>query len=81
MTEKEIGEYYSEALQLEALTLINYLVKEVKLYNNRAEVYLNSPMPISPDESQSLSFYSKIKKIPEHTGNGYLKCKRDFEIY
>ena len=78
--EKEIREYYSEAVQLEALMLINYLVKEVKLYNDRAEVYLNSPLPNSPDESQGFSFCSKIKKIPEYTGNGHLKNKRDFEI-
>ena len=78
--EKEIREYYSQALYLEALMLINYLVKEIKLYNDRAEVYLNSPMPISPDESQGFSFSSKIKKIPEYTGNGHLKNKRDFEI-
>lgn len=78
--EKEIREYYSEALQLESLMLINYLVKEVKLYNDRAEVYLNSPMPNSPDESQGFSFYNKIKKIPVYTGNGHLKNKRDFEI-
>ncbi len=78
--EKEIREYYSEALQLEALMLINYIVKEVKLYNDRAEVYLNSPLPNSPDESQGFSFCSKIKKIPEYTGNGHLKSKRDFEI-
>jgi len=76
--EKEIREYYSEALQLEALMLINYLIKEVKLYNDRAEVYLNSPLPISPDENQGFSFYRKIKKIPEYTGNGHLKNKRDF---
>ena len=60
--------------------LANYLIKEIKLYNDRAEVYFNSPMPIRPDESQGFSFYSKIKKIPEHTENGHLKSKRDFEI-
>ena len=78
--EKEIREFYNETLNLEALMLVNYLIKEIKLYNDRAEVYLNSPMPISPDESQGFSFYSKIKKIPEYTGNGHLKSKRDFEI-
>ena len=78
--EKEIREYYNEALELEALMLANYLIKEIKLYNDRAEVYLNSPLPISPDESQGFSFSRKIKKIPEYTGNGHLKNKRDFEI-
>ena len=78
--EKDIREFYNEALQLESLMLVNYLVKEIKLYNDRAEVYLNSPMPISPDESQGFSFYNKIKKIPEYAGNGHLKSKRDFEI-
>ena len=67
-------EYYSQLLTDKDL------VKEVKLYNDRAEVYLNSPLPNSPDESQGFSFCSKIKKIPEYTGNGHLKSKRDFEI-
>ena len=78
--EKEIRTFYAEALQMEALMLVSYLVKEIKLYSDKAEIYLNSPMPISPDESQGFSFCSKTKKMPEYIGNGHLKGNRDFEI-
>lgn len=80
LTEKDIKEFYEQALRLEPLMLINYLVKEIIVYEDTIHIYYKSPLNISPDESQGFSFYSKIKKIPEYTGNGHLKSKRDFEI-
>ena len=80
LSEKEIREYYNQALELEALMLVNYLVKEVKLYNDKAEIYLNNPLPNSPDNSQGFSFYTKVKKMPEYTRNGHLKSYKNFII-
>ena len=65
ITEKEIRKYYEEALKLEPQMLINYLVKEIVLYDNRTDIIYNSPIKStdSPDESQGFSFYSKSVKV------------------
>ena len=55
--ESFILEYYEEALHLEATMLVNLLVKEVVLYNDRIQIHFNSPIKNCPDESQGFSFY------------------------
>ena len=39
--------------------LINYLVKEITLYNDRVVITFNSPLRTSPGESQDFSFYEE----------------------
>ena len=66
ITEKEIRQYYTEALKLEPQMLINYLIKEIVLYDDRIDIYYNSPITKttnSPDESQGFSFYTKSIKV------------------
>ncbi len=55
--ESIIREYYEEALRLEATMIVNLLVKEIVLYNDRIEIYINSPIKNGSDESQGFSFY------------------------
>ena len=62
ITEEEIRKFYNEALQKEPLTLINYLVKEIKLYNDKVEITFNSPTLKSPD-NQGFSFLSETLKM------------------
>ena len=66
ITEKEIRQYYAEALELEPQLLVNYLIKEIVLYDDRIEIYYNSPMnksTDSPDESRGFSFYMNSFKV------------------
>ena len=57
-TPKEIKEYYEQALRLEPQMLINYLIKQIVLFDGRMEIYFNSPLQTSPDsDSQGFSFY------------------------
>ena len=56
----EIKEFYVQALQKEPLALINYLVKEIKLYNDKIEITFNTPLRTSPDK-QGSSFLSTNK--------------------
>lgn len=66
ITEKEIRKYYEEALKLEPQMLINYLIKEIVLYDDRIDIFYNSPITKttnSPDESQGFSFYTKSIKV------------------
>lgn len=45
--------------------LINYLIKEITLFDNRADIIYNSPIKTtdSPDNSQGFSFYSKSVRL------------------
>jgi len=65
--ESFIREYYEEALRLEVTMLVNMLVKEVVLYNDRIEVHFNTPLRNCPDESQGFSFYKGFISITAQT--------------
>ena len=60
LTEDEIYKYYSKALKLESLTLINYIIKEIKLYNDKAEIIFNSPLKKSPNSHSFFIFRKTI---------------------
>ena len=57
LSEADIREYYKEALRLEAQALINYLIKEIVLYDDKIEIYFNKPTRNSPDENRGFSVY------------------------
>ena len=59
LSKTELRTYYKEALLLEGKMLINYMVKEITLYNDRVVITFNSPLRTSPDESQGFSFYEE----------------------
>ena len=63
LSEKEIREFYEQALRLEPQMLINYLVKEILVYDDEIVIKYNTPTTISPDESQGFSFYHKTLKF------------------
>ena len=67
LTEKDIKEFYEQALRLEPLMLINYLVKEIIVYEDTIHIYYKSPLNISPDESQGFSFYQEKRQITVYT--------------
>ena len=59
MSESDIREFYESAIVLAPQTLINYLVKEVILYDDKVIVKFNNPLRTSPDNSQGFSFSHK----------------------
>ncbi len=65
LTKAEIKDYYIQALRLEPLMLINYLVKQITVFDDKIIIEYNTPKTISPDESQGFLLYDKI--IPLHT--------------
>lgn len=56
-TEKEVREYYEQALRMEPQMLINYLVQKIVLFDDRMEIYYNNPITNSPDDVQDCCFY------------------------
>ncbi len=64
LTERDIREYYEQALKLEPQMLINYLIKEIVLYDDKIEIHYNSPIQTSPDDNnRGFIFYSEIVKL------------------
>ena len=63
LTEKTIRDYYTNALKLESKTLINYLIKEIRVFDEKIELTFNSPIKMSPDENQGFLFFIKEVKV------------------
>lgn len=60
----DIITYYEEALKLEPKLLINYLIKEIVLYDDKIEIFFNSPNNNNPDyDSRGCFLYSENKRI------------------
>ena len=58
-SESDIREFYEQALKLEPQMLINYLIKEILLFDDRIEIYYNSPIVKSPDNNRGFCFCDK----------------------
>lgn len=67
VTESEIRQFYERALNLEAKLLINYLVKEIELFDDEIKITFNTPIKTSPDECQG--FYYCIKRFIKEIEN------------
>ena len=63
ITENEIREYYNKVLSRKAPLLINILIKEIILYDDKMKIKLYSPIKKSPDDDQGLLFYTTITQI------------------
>jgi len=59
LSESEIRDYYEKALKLEPKMLINYLVKQIILFDDKIQIIYTSPLNQSPDTDRGFSFYSK----------------------
>ena len=59
LTETDIREYYAKALRLEPQMLVNYLVKEIVLFDDKIEIHYNSPITNCPDDMSGFSFCDK----------------------
>lgn len=64
LTEKQIRQYYVEALALEPKLLINSLVKKVILFDDKIQIIYNSP----------------IKQSPEKNNRGFLICTKTVKL-
>ena len=77
LTENQIREFYSRALALEPKLLINYLIKQITLYDDKIEIQFNSPIKESPDkDSQGFSLCSKNVSFAFH-----VPCRCDLLRY
>lgn len=68
LTEEDVKAYYKTALKQESAALISYLIKEIKLYNDKAEIIFNSPLNKSSNLDSYFLFRTKymFKPIQHH---------------
>lgn len=82
--EKEIRGYYQSALKLEPQSLIDWLVKEIVLYDDKIEIQFNSPIRNSPDDSQGFFFYRNVANIsytdPHRTGIFHIRLAIEMRV-
>ena len=58
VSEADIRAYYKSALSLEAQMLIDYLIREIVLFDDKMEIYFNKPTRTSPDENRGFSVFT-----------------------
>ncbi len=63
LTESDIREFYLQALRLEPNMLINSLIKQITLYDDKIQIQFNSPIRISPDDENRRGFTISTKVI------------------
>ena len=64
ISEEDIRKFYIEALKQEPLLLIDTLIKQIKLYNDKIQITFNTPTLQSPNDKGSfLTLKNKMKKI------------------
>ncbi len=80
LTEKEIRQHYKLALTLDMQSIINILVKEIKLYDDKMEIIYNTPLQTSPDESQGFCFSQKTIEMTITIDNHKKFAIREFEV-
>ena len=64
LDKEQIERFYIKTLVLNPERIISTLIKEIVLYNDKIEVYLNSPLRTSPDDNRGFSFYTEVVNMP-----------------
>ena len=67
-------------MQLEPKLLIDYLIQEIKVYEDKIEITFNSPIKTSPDKNQGFFIFSLHSKLPQHIQNKEQPNMIDIEI-
>lgn len=64
LSEDDMRRYYISAMQQEPQILINILVKEITLYDDKMIITYNTPLNEGSDENRGFSFYEKMLYLP-----------------
>ena len=51
--------------------LINFLIREIIVFDNEIHIYFNGPLQTGPDEGQGLSVCDRETTISAHIQNSY----------
>ena len=59
LSREDVKQYFIEAIKLEPEMIIDNLIKQIVVYNDRLEIYFNTPLKTSPNNTDSLFYYHK----------------------
>lgn len=63
LSEKDVRQFYRQALEYEPVMLLNYLVESITLYDDRMEIKYKTPLKKSPDDSRGFSLPEPFSQI------------------
>jgi len=66
VSKQAIKEFFIEALKFEPKLLIDYVIKEIRIYEHKLEIIFNSPIKRSPDNSQGFFLFNFNSKLPQY---------------
>lgn len=69
LKERDIKEFYTQMLQSEPKILINFFIKQIKLFDDKIVIEYNSPIKLSPDSEswRGFSIYSETIEMVTYT--------------
>ena len=80
VSEKEIRAYYESALLQEPQMLVNFLIREIIVFDDEIHIYFNSPLQTGPDASQGLSVCDRETTMPAHIQNSYELRQKNIQL-
>lgn len=69
VSKQALKEFFIEALKLEPKILIDYVIKEIRVYEDKLEIIFNSPIKRSPDNNQGFFLFAFNSKLPQYIQN------------
>ena len=80
---EDIEKFIRQALKEEPKLLLNTLIREIKIFNERIEIYYYYSTVKGPDESRDFSFYKRnyIIEIPNTCSQTPLIDEIEIEMY
>ena len=78
--------YWQETLPLvdictpQPQMLINFLIREIIVFDNEIHIYFNNPLQTGPDASQGLSVCDRETTIPAHIQNSYELRRKNIRL-
>lgn len=81
VSEEEVRKFYKEALLFDSLKLISYVIKYIKVFEDKIEITFNNPIKISPDDDQGFFVYSYIANFPKYIQNKEYLTSVEIKLY
>ncbi len=80
LSKQEITDFYKLGLEQSPQMLINLLIKQIQLFDDKIIIVYNSPKTMSLDESQGFSFYTDNVPYPIYIQNMKQPRMIDFQL-
>ena len=82
VSKEDIQKFYKEALLYDSFNLINYVIKNIKVFEDKIEITFNSPIQINPDnDNQGFFIYSYIAELPQYIQNKEKTINIEIKLY